>query len=114
MWVCCVIWALWFLTSLIFWHSFVCSNDGSFCVSIFALELGVLVWIGLSMVVLVMVASGVVTLGVGLLFNTLGVGCISFGGLDVWSKVTLFSVLVAIPIRGQQDQILLLLLDSTG
>ncbi len=42
------------------------------------------------MVALVMVASGVVTLGVGLSFDTLGVGCISFGGLDVWSKVTLF------------------------
>ena len=28
------------------WRSYVCSNDGSFCVSIFALGLGVLFWIG--------------------------------------------------------------------
>jgi hypothetical protein len=42
------------------------------------------------MVALVMVASGVDTLGVGLSFSILGVGCISFGGLNGLSKVTLF------------------------
>jgi hypothetical protein len=100
MWVRCVIRALWFLTWLFFWRSFVCSNNGSFLVSIFALGLGVLVWIGLSIVALVMVVSGVVTLGFGLLFNTLGVGCVSFGGLDGWSKVTLFSVIGGVASSG--------------
>jgi hypothetical protein len=37
---------------------------------------------------------------VGLSFDNLGVGCVFFGGLDVWSKVTLCSVVGGIASSG--------------
>ncbi len=51
--------------------------------------------IGLSILAVVTDGLDVITHAVGVLFATFGAGCVSCGGLDVWSRVTLLFLLVA-------------------
>jgi hypothetical protein len=94
-----MIWDLLISDSFIFCCSLVCSNNGSF-LALRVFELIGSLRIGLSIVALVMVGRGELTLGGGILLGTLGAGCsllntllgdsISLGSLAILSKVTHF------------------------